>query len=71
MTLFIFVIIINAISIIFLLMNLMRLRTYLLRNSFDESKYTLLFGFVHIKAYIYLYAIFVLIFGTFLWVLLA
>ena len=52
-------------------MNLMRLRTYLLRNSFDESKYTLLFGFVHIKAYIYLYAIFVLIFGTFLWVLLA
>lgn len=71
MTLFFFVIIINVVSVLYLMLNLLRLRNYLIRNTFEESKYTLLFGFVRIEAYIYAYVICVLVFGTFLWFLMA
>ncbi len=66
-TLFYLVVAINAVSILFLLITLSRLRNYVRRNAFEESKYTLLFGFVPLEGYIYAYVISVLAIGMFFW----
>lgn len=66
-TLFFFVVGINAISVLYLLVTLTRLRNYVTRNCFEESKYTLLFGFVPLQAYVYGYVIMVIAYGMFLW----
>lgn len=66
-TLFYLVIAINVLSILFLILTLSRLRKYVSKNAFQESKYTLLFGFVPLEGYIYAYVISVLAFGMFFW----
>ncbi len=66
-TLFFFVVGINAVSILYLLITLTRLRNYIIKNSFEETKYTLLFGFVPLESYIYAYVVSVVAYGMFLW----
>ncbi len=70
-TLFYFVIAINVVSILFLLVTLSRLRTYVKKNAFEESKYTLLFGFVRLDGYVYAYVISVIAYGMFFWFIMA
>lgn len=65
--LYILVITVNIISILFLLVSLKRLRTYMRFISLKESKYTLVFGFVDMKIYVYTYVFFVFLYGTLLW----
>lgn len=64
--LFYLVVIANIISLGFLYVNLSRFRTLLKKSHFEESKYTLLFGFVHPGIYQFCYALNVLVFGVFL-----
>ena len=45
----IFFIVLHAVSMSFVLFSLHRLYRYIGRYRFDESKYTLLFGFVHLR----------------------
>lgn len=64
---FIIVIAVNTLSILFLLISLWRLRTYLRKNSLEESKYTLLFGFIRLEGYVYAYTVCTIAYGAFLW----
>ncbi|MBI5413687.1 hypothetical protein HZA42_05055 [Candidatus Peregrinibacteria bacterium] len=49
MTTWILFTVLHTVSIGFALLTLWRLYRYIRRYRFDESKYTLLFGFVHLK----------------------
>lgn len=68
--LLVIVALINIISIIFLIISLMRLRIYLRQVTLEESKYTLIFGFIDLKIYIYSYILFTLLYGAFLWIII-
>lgn len=56
-------ILLHTVSIGFALLSISRLYHYIGRYRFDESKYTLLFGFVHLKWFAAFYAAL-----TFAWV---
>lgn len=63
MTTLIFFIIQHLISIAVAAISLKRLYTYIRRYRFDESKYTLLFGFVHLRLVVAFY-----LFTAIIWV---
>ncbi len=65
-TLFYLVIIANILSLGFLYVNLSRFHTLLKKSHFEESKYTLLFGFVHAGMYQFCYIVTVLAFSILL-----
>lgn len=50
-------IVLHAVAIGFMLLSLWRLHGYIKRYKFDESKYTLLFRFVHLHWVLIVYAI--------------
>lgn len=45
----VFFVILHVASVGFMLLSLWRLYTYIRRYKFEESQYTLLFGFVHLR----------------------
>ena len=56
--------IIGVISIGFCLMSIKLLYRYINRYRFDESKYTLLFGFIRLRYIAATYAVFTIVFGV-------
>lgn len=63
-------VVLQAVSLAFALLTLVRLYHYIRRYKFDESKYTLLFGFVHLHwisaSYAFLVAAWIVVsFGIF------
>lgn len=48
-------ILLHILSIAFVVVSIKRLHTYIDRFHFDESKYTLLFGFIHINLIVIFY----------------
>lgn len=69
--LFYLVVAVNAVSVLFMILTLSRLRNYVKKNAFEESRYTLLFGFIPLEGYVYAYVISVLAFGMFFWFIAA
>lgn len=63
MWLWIFFIVLHAVALGFMLLSLWRLYEYIKRYKFDESKYTLLFRFVHLHWIVGIYA-----FSIILWI---
>lgn len=61
MTTWIFFIVLHTVSLGFAALSLWRLYYYIRRYRFDESKYTLLFGFVHLRWIAAAYIILVLL----------
>ena len=63
-------VIINVISLAFLGISLIRVFSYMRRNTFIETRYTMLFGFIQMKHLIFVYMMSVLVFmgGSFLFV---
>lgn len=55
MTLFVFLCLVQVVSIGLALLTLRRLFVYVLRYRFNESVYTLLFGFVHLRYFVAIY----------------
>lgn len=68
---FIYITALNAISLILLVVSLVKLRGTLKFLTLEESGYTLLFGFVGVKTYVYCYILCILLFSVFLWVITA
>ena len=60
-SLWIIFVILNVASVGFVLITLRRFYNYIKRHRFDESKYTLLFGFVHLRWIAALYLVMVLL----------
>lgn len=60
-TLSVFFVILHLGSVLFTLFIISRLYRYIRRYRFDESQYTLLFGFVHLHWITYLYVFFTII----------
>lgn len=57
MTLFVFLCLVQVASIGLALATVRRLLSYVYRYRFDESVYTLLFGFVHLRYFVALYLV--------------
>lgn len=57
----IFFILLQVVSIGFAMLSIWRLYHYIKRYKFDESKYTLLFGFVHLHWIVALYLVLVML----------
>lgn len=53
---------VQAASVIFFIVTVKGLYAYINKYRFDESLYHFLFGFVHMKHLVYMYAFFVLLF---------
>jgi|GEM_PF-2527806 len=68
---FLYVSTLNGISIIFLIISLIKLRGVLKFLTLEENNYTLLFGFVGVRMYIYLYAASIILLSIFLWLITA
>lgn len=58
--------VLQLVSLIFTGVVILRLMRYIKRYRIDESKYTLLFGFVHLRWIIGLYAV-----STFVWIFIS
>lgn len=65
--LFVIVALVNAVSILFLVLTLRRLRKYSHQMLLEESQYTRMFGRVDLGAWLYGYVFFVLFYGVVLW----
>ncbi len=68
---FLYISALNGISLIFLIISLVKLRGVLKFLTLEENNYTLLFGFVGVRMYIYLYAISTVSLSIFLWFITA
>lgn len=68
---FIYISALNAVSIIFLIFSLIKLRGVLKFLTLEENNYTLLFGFIGVRMYIYLYVLSILLLSLFLWIITA
>ncbi len=68
---FLYISALNAVSFIFLIISLIKLRGVLKFLTLEENNYTLLFGFVGVRMYIYLYVISVVLLSVFLWFITA
>jgi hypothetical protein len=63
----IIVLLINAISLLFLIFGLRRLKHYSRQMALEESQYTRMFGHVDLRTWVYAYVFFVIFYGTLLW----
>ncbi len=68
---FLYISALNAVSLIFLIISLIKLRGVLKFLTLEENNYTLLFGFVGVRMYIYLYVISIVLLSVFLWFITA
>lgn len=68
---FLYISALNGVSLIFLIISLVKLRGVLKFLTLEENNYTLLFGFVGVRMYIYLYAISIISLSVFLWFITA
>ena len=66
---FLYVTGLNALSIIFFIISLKKLRRVLKFLALEESSYTLLFGYIGVRTYMYMYALSILVFAVLLWLI--
>lgn len=65
-----FAIVLDVFSLLFLAIALARVRKYMRKNFFEESRHTLVFGFLHLKMYVYAYIFFVVVLCILFFILL-
>ena len=56
-------IVLNILSLLFLAIALKRIANYSRQITLEENRYTLMFGCIDLKLWLYLYAFFVILFG--------
>lgn len=66
---FLYVTGLNALSIIFFIITVTKLRRLLKFLTLEESSYTLLFGYIGVRTYVYMYAFSILTFAVLLWLI--
>lgn len=68
---FLYISALNAVSIIFLIISLIKLRGVLKFLTLEENNYTLLFGFIGVRMYVYVYILSIIALSLFLWIITA